>query len=197
MALLKRFWADPVWSKVIATAVIALGIGGSTYLFDWWPSIREILERVWRYSFETVAVWNWIAALSILYMIGATSVLLYLLLPRSSEPFEHLRDYRMDNFDGVEWRWSYDMAGKVVKLHSCCPDCKYEITAEAPITWGAASLSVFVCEHCGRRAEVHVAQNALYDVVIRLIHRQLRSGEWLETARRQRANLAKLIESRN
>lgn len=37
-AMLKKFWNDPVWSKVIASVIFAFGALLATYFLNWWPS---------------------------------------------------------------------------------------------------------------------------------------------------------------
>lgn len=43
-ALMKELWHDPVWSKVIAWIILAVGAAVGTYFFKWWPIIGGFLS---------------------------------------------------------------------------------------------------------------------------------------------------------
>ncbi len=49
---MKKIWSDPVWSKVIATAIVTIFGVGATYI---WPSVRLLLE-------SSTQVPNWLLA---------------------------------------------------------------------------------------------------------------------------------------
>lgn len=58
--MLKKFWNDPVWSKVIAGTILAAGAVLGTYFLDWWPVIGHLLRVVYSFARSSTQVPNWI-----------------------------------------------------------------------------------------------------------------------------------------
>lgn len=67
-------WKDPVWSKVIAVAIISAFVFVSTYLIGAWPSIFQFSIKVYAFLIESTMVTNWLIALlfvmSFLFITG-------------------------------------------------------------------------------------------------------------------------------
>jgi len=47
LSMLKQYWNDPVWSKVIAGIILAVGALIGTYFLDWWPAIGRFAAGVY------------------------------------------------------------------------------------------------------------------------------------------------------
>src|ERR1700712_5136222 len=47
MEKIKKFWSDPVWSKVISAGILAVLAALATYLLQLWPTILNTLQRDW------------------------------------------------------------------------------------------------------------------------------------------------------
>jgi hypothetical protein len=72
---MKRIWADPVWSKVIAGVFLAVGGVVISSLMGWWPNITpiasEIFSPVQSFLINSTLVPNWVlTAICLLWIIG-------------------------------------------------------------------------------------------------------------------------------
>lgn len=80
--MLKKFWTDPVWSKVISTAIVAIFASFITYIAGAWPSIIAKSEDICIFLSSSSMVKNWVIGIFILCFIsvvGGPSVkILYL-----------------------------------------------------------------------------------------------------------------------
>ena len=47
--MFKKLWKDPVWSKVIATGLIALIASAGVYLLGWLPTLIDVLAKFWNF----------------------------------------------------------------------------------------------------------------------------------------------------
>src|SRR5712664_2715950 len=71
--MLKNIWNDPVWSKVIASVIIA-GAGWLTYRLNWWPGwmtrrIAGLWISFWTYLSSASAIPHWLLILLILIAV--------------------------------------------------------------------------------------------------------------------------------
>jgi len=72
--LAKAAWKDPVWSKLIATALGAAGL----YLLSLWPQVRGWMVLGLSWAMKTTTVSNWL----LLLMVAATGWLIVKLIRR-------------------------------------------------------------------------------------------------------------------
>lgn len=82
--MLKRIWADPVWSKVIATGIVAVGAVIASYFLNLLPTFWGWLWAAVVFLGSTSAVWNWL----LFVMAGCTLVVLILIVSEMRGPTE-------------------------------------------------------------------------------------------------------------
>jgi hypothetical protein len=179
----KKIWHDPVWSKVIATAIVAV-LGWLTYRLNWWPGwMTQRLARLWTYLLSPSIVPHWI--LFLLILVAAPSfiivgVLIWTsLFPKTVRQNEtpDWTSYRTDSFDGLRWRWRYLEKGRIDSLYSFCPVCDYQVFPDS--TSRFADRIGFQCESCGKNLGTHQGSYAhLESKVTRLIQQKLRTESW-------------------
>jgi len=68
-AVLKGVWNDPVWSKVIAGAILGASAVTASYLLNWWPHIRQGLLNAWIFFGQATVLPEW-ALLSLLSLLA-------------------------------------------------------------------------------------------------------------------------------
>jgi hypothetical protein len=178
--VIKKVVAHPVWSSVIAGAILAaLGAVG-THLAGWWPSVQVWLvsaaQRGWHFLTTSHALPGWI-----LVLLGAAAafglyVLVEVLRPRTAKP--DWRDYRQDTIFDMVWRWGY-AGDRISNLCSFCPRCDTQVylRGDHPSDFHP-HRTVFHCDHCDTRITVNGGYIDVGDKVAREIQRRLRSGEW-------------------
>jgi hypothetical protein len=179
---IKKYWHDPVWSKVIAGAILAVTAGISTYFFDWWPIIGRVLKATLDFVLSSTSTPIWllgillIPLLLVLIVIGL--VIWSKLRPSNQIPI--WRNYTKDTFFDIRWTWRYDETNKIIDLYSFCPDCDFQIYPQPNRDFlGQFTHIQFHCENCGRdfgKTQEYVAQ--FENKVIRHIQRKIRNGSW-------------------
>ena len=175
MAKLKAIWADPVWSKVIATAIIAAFGLGITY-FNLWPPISSSVSTALGFLRTSTPVSNWllglfiICTLLVVLVIGLT--ICQYIFPAQSDAW---RSYTTDTFMGVTWYWQYMSNGDIYNLHCCCLQCQYQVF---PASAGLSSI-VFRCGSCGSvTGPFDVEMRSIESKVTLLIQQKPRTGSW-------------------
>lgn len=63
---LKAAWKDPVWSKVIATGLVAGIVAITGYLLSLWPLVRNWMTECWSSAIATTVVPNWLLMLLVI-----------------------------------------------------------------------------------------------------------------------------------
>ncbi|ODT83065.1 MAG: hypothetical protein ABS69_04675 [Nitrosomonadales bacterium SCN 54-20] len=58
--MLKKLWADPVWSKVIAGLILASGAALLGFFFDWWPAISTFGKEAYNLTLSRTLLPNWL-----------------------------------------------------------------------------------------------------------------------------------------
>lgn len=182
MSLLKKIWGDPVWSKVIATGIVAVVAVVATYLAGWWPTFAAFAKKVASFGAATTTVPNWLlillslCAVALLFFLGIA--LWTIIAPGSSEPLPRA-SYREDDFFGIRWRWSYNTDGDIVRLMSFCPGCDYQIYPRDVSGYQEPEHLKYNCDDCGARInEFKMPEEEIESRVIRQIHKKIRSGSW-------------------
>ena len=171
----KQIWSDPVWSKVIASAILAGFAVTGTYLLHWWPAIGYALSRVSGFLVAKTPVWNWLLALmiSIIVVVMAIAVLAY--RAAKQELPNPLLSYTSDEFLGVEWRWHYGPRWRIEGIHSLCLRCGLQIFMADASAYDVFPRIVVYCDECGQKTrEVDGNTHMVERRVIRLIQRNLR-----------------------
>ena len=124
--ILLNAWKDPVWSKLISAGLLVLFGALGTWIFSFWPEIKQILLCILYFSTYEVGVPVWLILVTAPVLIGLVPFLK--IFEKDSEP-EFLK-YKNDNILGIEWHWRWSLKNKysneysVRDLHPRCPNCK-------------------------------------------------------------------------
>lgn len=181
MLKLKSIWADPVWSKVIATALIAVAAGVGTYALHLWPAIGSRLGTALGFALSTATLPVWLVGL--LVIITSFTLLAVLALAwsamRERDHVPQWKSYSTDVFEGLQWCWRLQDDGSVQSLFSCCPTCQYQVQAEERGGFTGFHDTSFRCDVC----KIEIARfsegvHSLQSRVVRLIQQKLRTGTW-------------------
>jgi hypothetical protein len=187
--LLRWLWVDPVWSKVIATGIVA-AVGGIV-IGEWWSESLAVLLAVWKFLGAATPMANWllgILILSALAAVGLGIVLIYALLlsTREAAAGPSFRDYNEDRFHFLDlrWRWSYSSDGYPIEIASFCPTCDLQIMPRPSSAYAAADGVTFHCDNCGGYDRtLAMSLDEIVSMVIRQIQRKLRNGSWKDFVR--------------
>jgi hypothetical protein len=182
----------PIRNKVIAGVITSIIVSGFAFLvyaapdaFRW---MRRALNSIGNYLTSSLSVPNWL--LWILIILSAITVirLIRSLSTRHAETDEPThRMYTQDSFEGLTWRWSYDVYNRLTKLSAYCPNCDaLLVNMREPYRLGGPSSARFYCESCKQeRAEIGGGDRNYVDSMIeRLIDRKIRNGEWKHVIKR-------------
>lgn len=183
MSLLKKIWGDPVWSKVIAAAILGMFAVVVSYLAGWWPTFATFVREAISFAAADTPVTNWLLGLLILCSIGG--LLLFgialwpVIFPGSGGKASFRVGYREDNFFGIRWRWSYDTDGDIARLVPFCPGCDLQIQSQYVNGFREPERIAYRCEDCGALLhEFNMPQEDVEGRIIRLIHKKIRTGSW-------------------
>jgi hypothetical protein len=173
--MLRKAWNDPVWSKVIAGAILAATGTLLAYVLGWWPGILRVAEQ--RHALPSwLLVLLTLAALPTPVLICAA--LWYRVFPPPPQNPSWFA-YTTDVLLGIRWRWRYSASGNIFDLASYCPACDFQIYAKRADAFRAAPRIAFSCECCGSHiADFDGLPEELENKTTRLIQKNLRSGEW-------------------
>ena len=121
---LKRIWGDPVWSKVISSAIIGLFVLLGSYWLGVWPSIKTYVQSLMGYALKDSSIPNWIILIGIISFFFSVGVILKRLWRRFSPP--DWKDYTSDELLGINWRWRWEN-NRIAGLIAYCPTCDMEV----------------------------------------------------------------------
>ena len=190
----KKIWNDPVWSRVIAAAIIAaVGAICVTYRQYWLPSLRGEISAAWAYSTAASPVRHWVfgmlvlgCVLFVLLLIGVAGTF----FPEKKTGYESLvritpewYDYTSDTFFELKWRWSYD--GGAINLNAYCPRCEYQVFPDdtSAFTGGIK----FYCDSCKRNAAtIEESWDSIRSKVTRFIQQKIQTGSYPTTGDQDR-----------
>jgi hypothetical protein len=181
--MLRKLWHDPVWSKVIAGVILTVGAGLGTYVLDWWPAIGRFTTVAINFSLSSTLAPNWLlgvlSLVSIPTIIMAMVIAWVLLFPPQPNTLD-CRSYTTDIFFGLRWRWTYASGMQILNKATCCPNCDYQVYADAASAFSAIDRISFHCENCGRNlGEFTESVASLENRVDRLIQLKIRNGSWV------------------
>lgn len=177
MEALKKIWHDPVWSKVIAAAIVAVVAVMAGYVLNWWPKVGAVL-------LQTTLVPNWL--LGLLALGTALTVLLVVVVVcagiRQDESLKpEWNSYSTDNFFGLRWRWRYLDGGQPFNIVAFCPRCDLQLHPQQGSGYQATDRIAFRCESCGQFGiELEESESSLEDKTARFIQQKIRNGQWRE-----------------
>jgi hypothetical protein len=167
--VLTKFSRHPVWSNVIAGLIVAGILGVITYSLNWWPTITRALTATNSFLWQRTSVPNWLLGFMILIALAALLTVVTVVIANTSRPpTPSWRSYTKDTFEGLTWRWAYDIHGGIYNLTSFCPHCDFEIDPR-----------LGQCESCGRRlTAVDGLIDHIHERIEKLIQQKVRNGTW-------------------
>lgn len=178
----KKAWSDPVWSKVIAAAIIGAVGTAATFFLGWWPAISGGLISMWRFLLGSAELSRWVvllmAMLSLPTLVLLVGLLWAAIRPNAPLPSPNWTSYRSDVFLGLRWRWSYN-GNEMSEPMAFCPTCDYQIHPNHGFDYGSYSLTEFRCDSCSKAiASFKVSYSELTSKVTRLAQMKIRNGSW-------------------
>ncbi len=183
MSSAKAIWGDPVWSKVIAGAILAIGGIAISYFLNWWSAIGTAAKNIIGFMGEASSVPNWLigfgAVCSLLVLFMLAAIIWQTAFPRSKAFLKTWRSYVTDSFFGLRWYWQYGLDNDIYGLYSCCEKCKYQIHPKNISKDYLSTELIFCCDMCGNK--IRFFNEDLYEVeskVKRHIQQKLRTGSW-------------------
>ncbi len=72
----KKYWDDPVCSKVIAAALIGLVVWFRDYIRGAWPTIKSYFWSIIHYASESSSIPNWIILIGAKFLFLSVVVML-------------------------------------------------------------------------------------------------------------------------
>lgn len=180
MSKLKKFWVDPVWSKVIASAIVGAFVLVPT-LFGLWPQIWEQLRRIGGFFVAGSIVPNWLVGIGIvctlLVFVVACAIIREIVWP--TKAVAEWRAYVFDHFHGLRWQWRYADDGSIVRLIPLCAPCQYQVYPHNTSAFRAAPNFAFRCDLCGAATQIFEGEpSELEDKIVRMIQQKLRTDTW-------------------
>lgn len=176
--MLKKAWIDPVWSKVISTAIVAGLASLGAYFYGWWPDIASFFRQTISVATSVTPIKNWLLAILVL-CAAVIFVLVGIMLWAIYCPPEvksSSRSYSEDTVLGIRWRWRYGSDWAIYDLCSFCPHCDYQIQPRNISDFRAIDHVEYRCEDCG--AHINDFQMSVGEIesrVKRHIQKKLRS----------------------
>jgi len=180
LKILKKIWNDPVWSKVISVAIIALV---TQYFFQWWQFLVQLVKGAVTFFLQTTQVPNWLISLMLVCSIVVLAVII-IAIYQSRQPATGLSwqlNYKEDVFFNVLWRWNYANSGRPENIHTFCPKCDFQIYHKNVSGYRSIDHIAFQCEVCNAQlADFDESYEHLENKVIRLLQLKIRNGSWNE-----------------
>jgi hypothetical protein len=180
--VLHKIWADPVWSKVIATGIVAAL--GSSLAWAWWTPLLAWASACITFLGNATPVPNWLLGIAIvLSLVALGGAVLLGVVAFQDEGASSPDQYRRDHFLGMVWRWRYGRGNDIYSLVPFCPHCDFQIIPRHPSAYEAVDRLAFECEHCSQfSTTLDGTWNDIEGRVERLVHLKLRNGEWAKVA---------------
>ena len=178
LKVLKKVWNDPVWSKVISVAIIALI---TQYFFSWWQFLTQLIKSLSIFFLQVTQVPNWLIALMLICSIIVLLVMAinaYQACKPSANLSWHL-NYKEDVFFHILWRWQYDSTWQPENINTFCPKCDFQIYPQNASGFRSIDHIAFHCEVCSLDlADFDERYKVLENKVIRLLQLKIRNGSW-------------------
>ncbi|WP_323847441.1 hypothetical protein [Microbulbifer magnicolonia] len=171
-----KIWKDPVWSKVIATAIISflaalvykMGVSSESTV-----KLVSDLANFLTKNFE-VKMWQ------VVLLLGSAVTLLVVIYRWFSKKFfysSYRTEYLFDNdIMGLKWEWKYSADGELVDFKCLCPACSMQMYFKDK-TVDSTPRCEYVCPKCSYSHGFTGFKNV--EVLVKLlIERIIRLGRW-------------------
>lgn len=181
MQSVKRFWTDPVWSKVIAAGILAVLAGMITRLLGWWPGILRGIAIMAHWLGARGLLPNWLAIV-LLVVVAANGVAalrrFFRGLAATAADGPHWSEYTTDVFLGLRWRWKV-ADNVIVDICAFCPSCDLQVRPRNASTFASVDRVDFKCDNCDRvLATFEEPYEVVEDRATRFVQQRLRTDAW-------------------
>jgi hypothetical protein len=175
--LIKRLWTDQVWSKVIASGIVAAV--AAFFAYRWWTPIIAGVVATWHFLGDTTPVMNWLLIVLVLCTLGVGGILVLAVLAdrMPKEPARRWQDYLSDEFHGIRWRWRYSSTDSIRDVCPFCPQCDMQISPH-PSAYIGAGITVFECDNCSFERRIEREYDGIEHLIQRSIQQKLRNNSW-------------------
>lgn len=177
-----KLWHDPVWSKVIAGIILAIGAAIGAYFLDWWTAIDAFASSSYQFALSATSVPNWILMLMALLSLPTVALICAFAWQTAfPQKEDHLswRNYTTDIYFNLRWRWKYFDDGGIYDPHTFCPHCDFQVFAQDVSSFRVIEHIAFHCDSCGRHlGEFQESFAALENKTKRFIQQKIRNGTW-------------------
>jgi hypothetical protein len=181
--MLKNIWKDPVWSKVIAAAILAIASISGNYFFGWWSTLSAYGATLAALLFSNSYIPNWVIGLMVFFTLPSIFILLLLPLKlfhkNNIDPISW-QSYVSDNFYNLRWSWSYSSSGQMKNWNTFCPHCDFQVFPLETGLYDVLQRITFKCDSCHRNlGEFNEGYDALKSKVERFAQQKLRNDTWM------------------
>jgi hypothetical protein len=177
-----KLWNDPVWSKVIAGVILALGATIATYFLEWWPSFGRWGSQGYAFAIASTPTPHWLllllGLLALPTLFLAVAIAWASIFPAKAQA-PSWRDYTTDIYFGLRWRWRYSSDGGIYDAHTFCPHCDFQVFPQDVSSYRVIDHIAFRCDSCGRHlAEFQESFASVENKTKRFIQQRIRNGTW-------------------
>ncbi|WP_444916471.1 hypothetical protein [Microbulbifer sp. JMSA003] len=175
-----KIWKDPVWSKVIATAITSILAAFFYKMGVSSESTVKITSDLATFFAAKLEVKMWQIAL---LFISAVTLLGIIFKWTAKKIFysSYLTEYLSDNdIMGLKWEWRYGPDGELVDFKCLCPDCSMQMTFKDK-TVDSIPRCEYFCPKCSHSHGFTGFEN-VEELAKLLIERIIRLGRWKKRA---------------
>ncbi len=173
--IVKRIWHDPVWSKVIAGAVIALFTGLIGNNLGVWPAVKSYFWSIIDFELRRASIPNGIIIIGVIPLVFSLYVIAKIL--RFWRQSEDWHDYTSDEYENLRWVWKWSSSEdyKISELKIFCPSCRLEIHGSP--NEGFPNEAQYYCDNCRKALRlIGKSPQDVADQAIREFERRARTG---------------------
>jgi hypothetical protein len=180
----KEIWRDPVWSKVISAAIIAIAAVVGTFLLALFSQpVSTGLAHGWTYVAADAMVPRWLLGLLILSALATAVWIAIITIARLRASPDAWLSYTEDEFHFVQWRWDLDKEYGVSNIRGFCPACDFELDVDVENTRKGLCTTTYRCPCQQISMPFHDNPNGVHDRVKKTVEQRIRNGEWKNAER--------------
>jgi ribosomal protein S27E len=160
---------------IVIAVVSAAVLYGATFIPGLARGVAHVALSVGRFLADIIALPRWLFIIICIFALVAVYRLVRPFFARAPRGAS-VKDYLMDRFFGVVWRWRYGFSGSPQDIWCFCPRCDTQLVYTEDRfpdrVW-------FTCENCDERlCESEGSKEYVLSKVFRQIDRKIRNGEW-------------------